>query len=605
MGAEEIYMSNEIGVKAYLGFTDGQIIPNRHEKYIWISSRCTEGTAWCRKNNKKYEVMHGFFNDSETVKQAVRYLKKTRQKVVETAVRLLNSYHDVSYKQHEWNYLIGYWINIYLFTLYEKYLELKDYQKNFDSAECKIVNPDTIEPCLDFAEYIESAEVSDNFHLKLYSELVMLMNMDKKLKIMEQGVYIREKFDFSNHVKSKYKAKLYKKCLYIFKLMMRKKDKVVMWHCYFPKNYTLKLMRMGKGRITDYITNWYLLDRPYLSEVVDRSWRKTGFPLPDGLDEFEKIACRLLKKHFPTTFVENFNYLMQRVQKDYKYAMEPNAILFSCVEGQTDEVFKVYLMQMKQKRVKMCDVQHGGNYGIDYLWSSHMEYDSCDIFYTWGWKLNGKYHCQFKPMPAAKMFNGILGNVRKGDRILYINYLYSKYPIEPSLRTEKHLQNQKAEIKFFASLSNHVKQQVRVRLYPRDYGWDFAKRLKKAVPDLMYDDTSDYYESLNQAKLVVLSDWSTTILEALSADKPILVFRNCEIEDEAYRDIMELKDAGILSDNWNDLREKLEEISKDVDKWWHDSIRQQAIQRIKEKYIYLPEVSEQIWNREISRLAGR
>lgn len=149
------------------------------------------------------------------------------------------------------------------------------------------------------------------------------MNLEKNVKIIECGKYVKQKFDYSGHIKSKYKVQIYKKLVAIFKSITKKQDRVVMWHCYFPKNYSFKLMQMGRGFITDYITNWYLMDRQLLSSKIDKNWRKSRYAVSGNLDEFEIIACRLLKKHFPTTFVENFKYLRNRAGQDYRYAESP------------------------------------------------------------------------------------------------------------------------------------------------------------------------------------------------------------------------------------------------------------------------------------------
>lgn len=94
--------------KTYLGLTDGQIIPNNYERYIWISDRCTEGILWSRKREKKYEIISNLNLDNDNLKETVEYLKKVRKNISEEAAKLLNSYHGVLYNRCEWNYLTGY-----------------------------------------------------------------------------------------------------------------------------------------------------------------------------------------------------------------------------------------------------------------------------------------------------------------------------------------------------------------------------------------------------------------------------------------------------------------------------------------------------------------
>lgn len=204
-------------------------------------------------------------------------------------------------------------------------------------------------------------------------------------------------------------------------------------------------------------------------------------------------------------------------------------------------------------------------------------------------------------MPAAKLMNRKLHRVKSENKILYINYVYPKYPIDLSMRTLFNDISMEEEIKFFSELDSSIKNSMVIRLYPDDYGWGFKDKLESKCTDLQYDHYKNFYDSLNQAKLVVLSDWSTTIVEALSVNKPIFVLRNTDTEEYAKADMEDLINVGVVVTSWYALKVGLERIYRDIDGWWNEPERKKVVSRIRKKYAYLPQNAEKMWETEIMK----
>lgn len=588
----------------YLGLTDGQEIPEGYDKYIWISGRCLEGIAWSETNGVSFEIIPENWEMDAQIFQLTEYLQNVKDRVMEYAVEILNNYHHTSYGKREWNIMLSQWMNIYLASLYDKYLKLQTAEGRKEDCECNLYKgPDLVVP-LDYMDYFDLLSYTDDFHIYQYSQLYHVMPSFSYIHKKEEKQYHKPPARFRPKTAGYWKTLVYRNVIRILKHIIRTKDRVVLQDSYLPQEFLLDVMGKKPGRITNYIVDYYRFERTKLAAKTDREWRRQEQKLPDMADDFAKIACRLLKRSIPLAYVEGFGWIQKTGQKIYKFAMEPDAVIYAAGGSYSDEVFKAYLMNIRRSCDRFCCIQHGGNYGIDALWGMRSEYEICDVFYTWGWRKKDSC-CMYKPMPAAKLMNRTLRGVKKGNRILYVSYAYAKniYRIDKR-ELLFHLDRQKEQC-FFRGLPEEIRKKMIVRLYANDYGWKIRQNLEKEIPDLNYDKISDFYSSLHQAELVVLSEWSTTILEALCADKPVLVRRDWNgIEKEALDDLKELERVGVLVRTFEELQDQLERIYMDIHTWWNEPQRQKVVKRIRRKYAYLPEQSKKIWINEILGLAG-
>lgn len=577
----------------YLGLTDGQTVPSGYEHYLWISERCTDKIQWCRERKMSFTILPENWRSEEEIQAAERYLYHVKECILECAVSLLNDYHHTAYNKEEWRIMLGSWLEQYLGSFYDKYLKLLAAEKLGEEYECDLYE---LAGCtaVDYAEYRELLYQTDEFHLYQYSMLYEEMQ--------PQHIHIRKKRLYEKPVRSNYPVtfgfaarKIYHMILYVKKYLCRTQDSVVLQNCYLPNRLILQAMCMDR-RITGYFYDYNRNERKKLPDSTDTVWRNRKETLPAGADAFTGLAMKLLKQNLPVAYVEGFSFLHKKAERIFRYAMHPKAVFYACSSVSVDEVFKIYLMNIRKTNVKFCDIQHGGNYGIECVGLMRHEYEICDCFYTWGWEQEDRRLCQFKRMPAAKLLGKTVRHTQSERDILYVNYIYDKYISTPDRDTLYYTRNRQKEIHFFQTLSSGLQNRIVVRMFPEDYGWHTKEELEKNVPGICFDIGSDYYESLGRAKLVVLMSWCTTAVEALYVKKPVLVLYSLDHASELAMEDMELLErTGILVQTWEKLSEQLEKICIDIDAWWNDTARQEAVEYIKRKYIYMPEHPEKVW----------
>lgn len=588
----------------YLGLADMREVPLGYDRYVWMCERCLDGIDWSEKNQIKYSVIPKNWESDEEIRNTACYLENVKKIVMDYAVDILNEYHCTSYDVSEWSIILNHWMTLYLFVFYDKYLKLLKVESMNQDYECDLYEVCDGAIALDYADY-NSLTRTEEFWLYQYSELYQEHFHFNKIKVRQFKKFEKPPVLYRKKTIGYYKALAYKAFIRGTKLLTQRQDEIVFQESYLPFDFLLDIMKRKPGRITNYVDDYHRFERKKLnSNDVDYTWRNKEHLLPQTGDEFALLMCKLLKKNLPIAYVEDFEYLQKRAFKLYKFAQNPKAVFFANSTSY-DEVFKAYLFSIKGKKTIFCDIQHGGNYGIERLPMMQSEYELCDYFYTWGWREAG-LPCKCKPMPAAKLLDKRLQNVKKGENILYVSYSFCRRNNLLYKRSLFYDQEKKSEIQFLKEISKPLRDKMIVRLYDIDCGWPVKEEIDKQAPGLRYDEEIDFYKSLEKAELVVLMLWSTTILEALYADKPVLVLHNTSYPEKgAIEDVRELERVGILVRTWDDLRSHLEDIYENVSEWWNKPERQKVIQKIREKYTFMPSNAKEIWINEILCLAER
>ena len=206
-------------------------------------------------------------------------------------------------------------------------------------------------------------------------------------------------------------------------------------------------------------------------------------------------------------------------------------------------------------------------------------------------------------MPAAKLMGRRpIGADNRKKGVLCVTTTSSRYLLEfpwtPELFSS-YLQWHKS---FFASLDTRVEILVTLRPHHEDQGWGIAARLAESFPKLRIEDWSvPFLKSLNQCRLYVCDHLSTTFGEALAADKPTVMFWNSEgneLRDEARPYFDSLRRTGVLYHDPVEAASCVNHVYDDVEKWWHESSRQQARRDFCNRFARTAPDAVGLWNKE-------
>ena len=165
------------------------------------------------------------------------------------------------------------------------------------------------------------------------------------------------------------------------------------------------------------------------------------------------------------------------------------------------------------------------------------------------------------------------------------------------------------QLRFIKALAPEVRKTIRVRLYQIDYGWDIEQRWKDHAPDVQFETWElPFVKSLRNARLFVCDHLSTTVAEALSANKPTILFwdrEKTEVRPQARSYFDELRAAGILYDGPEPAAAAVHAAYPDVEAWWAAPHRQAAHRRFCDRFARTSPNAVGEWTNEFKQLVGR
>lgn len=253
--------------------------------------------------------------------------------------------------------------------------------------------------------------------------------------------------------------------------------------------------------------------------------------------------------------------------------------------------------------------QHGGNYGMVRVAceAEIVEY-SQNFYFTWGWDKYEDVKGEFLPMPwpqLAKVENSWKG---KEDRIIFTGAEMAAY----AYRLDSHpTPLQYVEYRQWkADFLNSLPMELRARVWYRPYfpvpgTLADAKWLMPQFPEI-HPCTGELLPQLQDCRLLVLDHHGTTLLEAMAANVPMILYWNSkhwQLCDACEKLLDMLADCGIWHPDPYSAAKKLQEVWPDTGQWWRSSPVVNARKKFCELYARLPEGNlNETWIKVLSDL---
>ena len=591
----------------YLNLLNDINIQEAHEKLIWTNKYIAK--EWLNKGylGNNDIILDYNWNSDELVLEKAQYLTKVKQFIIPLLANELNIYNNVYYDVQLWNGMLYGWLNLFLSSFYDKYLTIKKVDSLKIPYTCKIYAVEKPLTIIDSRDFNEMLEKNEEYNIFLYSQIINVLDL-KYFQCTDSEVFFRptDVTDVSIG-KSYIKTIVYRNAIYFLQKYCNVHEDILIQDSPFPLQFITTIMIKKKFRVINHANNYTRLDRRNMPKVVDDVWR--SIPLKcdgiDEVDEFTKSMLYLTKKCIPISYVEGFKYLYDKMKKWYKYSMNPKCVITSAMGYLWDEEFKIFLMEIKKRHIPVCGMQHGGNYGIEKNWHISEEYNNSDYFYTWGWDISKSYTCKFIGMPASKLLGVTKAKLKDSGKILFINNQYSKFIYRLELDITHYPKSREKEIEFLKNLYQKTEEKVVVRLSPRRGGdtWNVTDKLKSEIPNIVFDETPEFYDSVKESKLCIVFDCQTTFIEALAIGVPVIAVyeKLAATEDEAQKDIRKMIEKGILVDSWDKLFTQVTIVLEDIESWWYEAERQEVVENFVKKYTNYRVDGKAVWEKELDR----
>lgn len=543
------------------------------------------------------QLLESPFENGEAAHAAYHYVNEIYERMLPLLADALNTIHGTRYSQRYWRIVLGPWLQLYVSVSYDRYSHLKRALEQYSgcvtivlSEKSFVVPSDT----LDFACYLKE----DSFNLQIYTKFLAALGQTFPCK----GVQTKQSYLYSKLSSNSLKHKVVG---YIEKVYSRVTAKLFqttfLKDAYFARSAEFQFLIRTAGKVLPMLGQ---LTKPVAVEYNEDD-RKGLQDIWIGDGEFEQCLSAMLFSDMPKCFLEGFFRVNREAQNNYP--VSPKAIL-SANAWYFEETFKQWAATSAEKGTLLIGTAHGGNYGgLANMPSENHETAIVDRYYSWGWE-RADCAAEVVPFPANKLVGRKkigASNLKTG--ILWATTSSPRYLIQfPSLPEFFH-EYIFWQGRFAKTLLQKIVAAVRLRPHREDGGWDIVQRLNEYIPDVTIE-TWDvpFQESLANCRLYVCDHLSTTFSEALAANKATILFWNPQAnklrpEAQPYYDF--LRKSGILFDTPESAGEAVNQIYDDVETWWNDPARQNAVETFCERFARNSPNAIELWVAEFKKIA--
>ena len=558
----------------------------KDQNVIFLGNHCNFFDYKNNILNEQYKTEDCIWKNYDIFLKDYDYLDKLYNKIFNSLLKSLNSFHKVNKKNSFWEPIIGPWIMVFCVNLYTKWKismfqsenenlfteidSLEDYKFNFLSIEDykRKISHDSFNHII-FCKIFLFLKKNKNCKLDIV-EIFENKNKSEILRNMRLTQYPSDKkpiSDFKNITKKVF-LKLYS--------YFTKRNKIVILRNYLGSYNNLKLNLSLKQLPCFYTHN---LNVKNLCKNKDRK----DFTIKFNCENlFEKFLLEEIVHHIPETFLEKFESTCNEI---YKSGLPTKPQKIFITNYQFNTFLNFYIGLTKDKGSKLFSAQHGGCVGqYDRHWSENFEIKLSDKYFTYGWNSNAFPKKTLpigflKPIKKLKKY----GNKNKKDILLIVKARF-KYvgKLDSSCRSNYTFDYLENIYDFIDNLKDVYKKNLKIRLRDQDLGWHEHQRFQLKFPNLKFDfGDSNIFKMMKKSRIILLTNLGTSYLEALAMNIPTVIIANYEIEPirEDCKDLLNLLiDSKILHLNQLSAAKHIDLIYDDVNSWWFNRETQKNIE---------------------------
>ena len=532
------------------------------------------------------------WRDRKKFDQDFEEIRSIYYKYVRHLAKVLNNEHSVDFSEEAWRVFIGPWLRWFVEIAFDRYSSLSEAIKSGKCSSTSILKAakDDFVPS-DFGNFmfLIGTDVWNQFLFDQIFEFLSPQGFEIGSFEVDSSSLRRQRYEGSSSLKGKLQK--------VASVSNLWKPRVCFTPSYLPLNFISSLFFDPKMRSFVRLSGPHRCDSP-----LDWNKRERLFSSSIADSEFERLLEKLVPCFVPLCYLEGFGPLFSASEKLFSKSLK---VFLTGGSFNSDELLKMGVAQRKsQGDAKLIIFQHGGSFGS--VKKSNLEEHQIDIadhFFSWGWERGGASNVERMPSPQLSR----LKVARKGSRgpvSLVLNamprYSYWLFSSPFSSNFLSYLGDQKS---FLDSLDAKVLAELKIRLYPLDYGWKIAQRIESWGFARQIDrEPGSYLDCLQSSKVVVNTFNATTFMESMVANVPSVTFWSSEfneLREEAEEDFKKLSDVGILFSEPELAGAALGEMFEDIEGWWMSSDVQKARLQFCEKYAYHDKDWNKIWRKRL------
>ena len=534
----------------------------------------------------------------QTLENSTEELNQNIDRLNALLAGVLNNHHHTNFSTKAWRYMRGLWCYHFLCICNDRYFRLVHIRDNYPGisvmgvtlADRASIVPDTF---LHFLKLMKD----ENYNALLLTELSNLLSLPiKKTAVVSLSddldkLAVIKKPSMGKKIKTKVVLLLYK--------ILMQRAKIILLVPYLPKNVLIKFFIYSFGRI---LVSPRLEDSAHFFSPLDKSRKEWPVDLLTSDSSFNEVIKKLAPLLFPMLFLERFDlYVKTRA----KLFCKSNKIIFTANGWYDDCQFKLLAAYFHDSGQQVWGVPHGG--GGSFLrrfWSyAYHEVVLTDRYYIPG-NFAKRFAQHIQKISTPMIFyieNNFKKNIKKGiaDYFLYGLTSSPAYTNDFDFFIEDYIDYMGFARRFFLALNQDIQQKLLVRTHHEERWWELNNYIKSISKDIKFDSWDrSFHQSLSASILYICDHISTTYVEALIVNKPMVLFfdvKQARINQEALPFLMQLKEVGMYHETPESAAAHIEKIQFDVDDWWFSKEVQEAKKEFSDNFAYSSPIAFKQW----------
>ena len=309
---------------------------------------------------------------------------------------------------------------------------------------------------------------------------------------------------------------------------------------------------------------------------INLSWRIKSIEELDKISNSYDFFKFLFYLYLPISLLENLKEKINLVKKSL-IKKTPQKII-SSKDLHFNIGFKIQTYFYKLLGAELIYIQHGGNYGIDYIHQFETYEINCsDKFISWGWKYNYK---NVFPSTQPALNIKLKKKQKKKNLLVMGNYPSFPYRLHFQPMGKKRVKKMRDETMIFLKQLGDYKD-FYLRTY-RDYDDDINSTLRKNFANFKFENSNNILKVFENSRLVIHNYLCTSYLITLALNIPTVCFYDPEVykfRPEVDYFVNKFNDNGIFHKDGESAANFINKTN--IDDWWN----QTDIQLVRKSFI--------------------
>jgi putative transferase (TIGR04331 family) len=538
---------------------------------------------WCSKYidpscSSDVENLPYHWDDRDKAYDDYMYIQDLKHFYLDQISLQLNAIHRKNYDSNTWNIIIGHWMHCFISVVLDRWRQL---------IKATSENPILHTTVLDYDHSQFIANSTHHAIEQFYCDNWNHVFISKILYHFPSIIVHKSKRRIYPVINSKNLKKpivniVRRSCLFILRNLIksisyntRKSNKVLaLFSPYLSVSKLIKLAFDYNGKVI------YEPDLPKLSPCPHgddlRQWRITPH---DKNSTFEKALVQLIPEWVPTIFLEGFSLNDNNISK---YYLKKTDIIFTANAHFNNDSFKIWTARQKHNQSKVIIGLHGGGPPFKFHSSHQHEIEIADLYFV-----NGNADRRHSHFRSVGQFWSRLDKQSRcaTGGALVVSVCMPRYAMDcRSMATASQMPSYfNDQFEFYDNLGERIQQNIKVRLYPNDYGWNQEQRWRDRFPIIKFDFSRKFEQIVRKMRIVICTYNATTYNQTISANIPTLIYWNpnhWQVADQVEKEIDAFRSVGVFHQNPVSAAKFLESIWDKIEDWWFDS----RVQQVREDY---------------------